>query len=162
MRSDDLATRRLTMLFCTLELRSFFITKVLEMRLLLLFVISVLLLTQCKQKEAGAQTESVTPYAHVNAQQAAEMIANDASVIVLDVRTPEEYNASHIEGAVNIDYRADGFENEIAKLDKSKKYLVHCRSGGRSTKSAKIMQRLGFKDIVHMDGGYNDYQDLQK
>ncbi|MEL6275066.1 MAG: rhodanese-like domain-containing protein, partial [Bacteroidota bacterium] len=56
-------------------------------------------------------------------------------VIILDVRTPAETDRGVIEGALLIDYRSPGFEDELAKLDKEKTYLVYCQSGGRSART---------------------------
>ncbi len=61
---------------------------------------------------------------HVDAGQAARLVA-EKKVTVLDIRTPEEFKEGRIEGAVNIDFNGKDFEAEIAKLDKTKPYLVH-------------------------------------
>jgi thioredoxin 1 len=73
--------------------------------------------------------------------------------LILDVRTPEEYKSGYIRGAVNIDYRADDFEKQVAKLDKSKTYLVYCLSGGRSGEAATYMREQGFKQVQELKGG---------
>ena len=77
----------------------------------------------------------------------------DRTTYLLDVRTPEEFAAGKIEGATNIDFRADDFATKLGKLDKTKTYLVHCRSGGRSTESLKAFKELGFTSVIHLDGG---------
>jgi rhodanese-related sulfurtransferase len=76
---------------------------------------------------------------HVQSKEAAELIAK-GNIIVLDVRTPDEY--------------AEG-----AKLDKSKTYLVHCQAGGRSTKSLEPLQALGFEHLIHLDDGFGGWKD---
>ena len=73
--------------------------------------------------------------------------------IVLDVRTPEEFEESRIENALNLDYHSNSFEAEISKLKKDDKYLVYCRSGRRSSNVVKLMDKLGFKDVKNMQGG---------
>lgn len=90
---------------------------------------------------------------HVNAPEAAKLLDKDKAVVVLDIRTPREYKSGHIAGARNVDYRGSDFEAELGKLDKSKTYLVHCASGGRSGRSLKLFKKLKFKSIVHLDGG---------
>ena len=62
-------------------------------------------------------------------------------VVVLDVRTPKEFKEGHIPGATNIDFTTPDFEKRIGKLDKSKTYLVHCASGGRSRTRALVSSR---------------------
>ena len=45
------------------------------------------------------------------------------------------------------------FAKKLAKLDREKTYLMHCRSGGRSTASLPVWNRLGFKNVLHLSGG---------
>lgn len=73
--------------------------------------------------------------------------------VILDVRTPEEYADGHIAESILLDFYADGFEAELDKLDKSKTYLVYCRSGNRSGKSVKMMKDLNFMEVYDVDGG---------
>lgn len=76
------------------------------------------------------------------------------NTIILDVRTPAETSQGTIEGAQLLDYKAEDFATKIDALDKSKTYLVYCRSGGRSSGAAKLMQEKGFRDIYNLKGGY--------
>ena len=64
--------------------------------------------------------------------------AKDA--VVIDVRTPEEFKAGHVPGAVNIDIGDKDFDKKVAALDKDKTYLVHCARGGRSAKAVERIQ----------------------
>lgn len=73
--------------------------------------------------------------------------------IILDVRTPEEYNVSHINNSINIDFNNQNFVTEINKLNKSKQYFVYCRSGNRSADAIKIMKENGFTNLVELKGG---------
>jgi rhodanese-related sulfurtransferase len=73
-----------------------------------------------------------------------------AASIVLDVRTPEEFAAGHLVGAVNIDFTADDFEQRIAELDPNGSYLIYCRSGNRSAQALTRMQALGFTDLTDL------------
>ncbi|MBL9136806.1 MAG: rhodanese-like domain-containing protein [Verrucomicrobiales bacterium] len=92
---------------------------------------------------------------HVDAKGAKKLLAKEKNITVLDVRTPSEFADGHIADARNIDFNAPGFEAEVSKLDRNKTYLVHCAAGGRSTRSLSVLQRLGFKNVVHLDGGLN-------
>ena len=83
--------------------------------------------------------------------------AADQSVVVLDVRTPEEFNSGHLARAENIDYNAGNFENDIQGLDKSKTYAVYCRSGHRSGLATAIMAKQGFTHIFNLNGGIIDW-----
>jgi len=94
---------------------------------------------------------------HVDPKQAQPLIA-EKKVVVLDVRTPEEFKAGHIAGATNINFRAADFEKRVADLDKNKSYLVHCASGGRSTSCLSVLKKLKFESVYHLDGGINAWK----
>lgn len=74
---------------------------------------------------------------------------------VIDVRTPAEYAAGHLKGAVNIDVQAANFSSQIAKLDKNGTYVIYCKSGNRSGQAISQMQALGFKNLTNA-GGFAD------
>jgi phage shock protein E len=65
---------------------------------------------------------------------------------------------SRIAGAKNIDFLAPDFEQRIDTLDKSKSYLVHCASGGRSTHSLALFKKHSFQSVYHLDGGIKAWQ----
>ena len=89
---------------------------------------------------------------------AAEKLVKEGKVTVVDVRTINEYKQGHIAGAKNIDFTESDFEGKVAKLDKSKPYLVHCASGHRSTNSLETFKKLGFRSIYHLDGGLKGWE----
>lgn len=72
---------------------------------------------------------------------------------LIDVRTPAEFNTSHIAGAIDIDYEGPDFETAVKALDHSKTYFVYCRSGNRSGKATAIMQQDGIAHIYQLQGG---------
>ncbi|TXB62910.1 rhodanese-like domain-containing protein [Phaeodactylibacter luteus] len=77
-------------------------------------------------------------------------------VQLLDVRTPEEYGAGHIEGATLINFfDADFVERTAAAFDKEKPLMLYCRSGNRSAKATAKLKAAGFKEIIDLKGGYN-------
>lgn len=73
--------------------------------------------------------------------------------VILDVRTPKEFEAGHLPGAVNIPVTDESFDAEVAKLDKSKRYLVHCKTGKRSDAAVHKMQAMGFDHLYDLSGG---------
>jgi thioredoxin 1 len=77
---------------------------------------------------------------------------------LLDVRTPEEYAKGAITFSRNIDYRSEGFDAEVEKLDKKKTYFVYCLSGGRSGQAAEQMRNAGFKNVTELKGGILAWQ----
>lgn len=106
-------------------------------------------------------TQAQTGPKHLQPQQAAQWLESDKSVVVLDVRTADEFRTVHLKNAVNVDYTAPDFEQQLAKLDRSKPYLLHCALGGRSTKALPVLQNLGFKDVRHLDGGIQAWQNAK-
>lgn len=108
---------------------------------------------------AGATEIGIQNFRDVSVAQAAQMINDNKELIVLDIRTPEEYSEGHIEGALNIDFRDSDFEAKLAGLDKSKTYILHCHSGGRSGKANKTLEKMGFTDIAHLNRGIQGWRD---
>ena len=82
----------------------------------------------------------------------AELTAHP-EVRILDIRTPAEFADGHIKGAVNIDFYARTFEQELDRLDRNVTYFVYCRSGNRSSQALGLLKRLGFEHIWHLADG---------
>ncbi len=78
--------------------------------------------------------------------------------VIIDVRTPEEFNQGFIENAINIDYRGIEFDRQISELDTVKTYFVYCKSGGRSSSAAFYMRRHGFDNVYELKGGIENWK----
>jgi len=76
-----------------------------------------------------------------------------SNTVVLDVRTRGEFAGGYIKGAKNIDVNDGAFTKKIAGLDKSKNYLVYCRSGMRSASACNYMSDNGFENVTNLRGG---------
>jgi rhodanese-related sulfurtransferase len=97
----------------------------------------------------------------VTVQEARELIQTHqgrTDLVIVDVRTPAEFAASHLAGAVNVDFRSPAFETKLAGLDRSKSYLIYCRVGHRSGNALPIFKRLGFVSVFDMQGGITEWQ----
>jgi rhodanese-related sulfurtransferase len=81
-------------------------------------------------------------------------IQAEKDAVILDVRTPAEVAQGAIKGAINLDVSSSNFKEKIAGLDKSKTYLVYCRSGARSARACSIMCESGFSKLVNLQGGF--------
>ncbi len=79
--------------------------------------------------------------------------APPADLVVLDVRTPEEFAEGHLEGAVLVDFYDADFADQLAALDPDVLYLLYCRSGNRSGETLGVMEQLGFTSVADIDGG---------
>ena len=96
-------------------------------------------------------------YAQITPAEAKKIMDTEKNYIVLDVRTEEEYNEGHIEGAVLIpDYEINTKAESILK-DKEQLLLVYCRSGRRSKLAAESLAALGYTNIKEF-GGIIDWQ----
>ena len=89
---------------------------------------------------------------HVDAAAFAAAAA-EPGVTILDVRTPEEYAAGHLVGAVNVDVSSTDFAELVSALDPAGDYAVYCRSGNRSRAAIEAMTGLGYANTVGLEGG---------
>jgi rhodanese-related sulfurtransferase len=123
-----------------------------------------LLLAACGGDDpASSPTSSavadVAGIATVSVENAAAIAASPpADLVVLDVRTPEEFAAGHLDGAVQVDFYDEDFTEQLAALDPDVPYLVYCQSGNRSGQTLGIMDELGFSSAVDVDGGIVAWQ----
>lgn len=77
--------------------------------------------------------------------------------IILDIRTPQEFEAGKIYGAINIDFYSATFQKTLEKLDREKTYLIYCNSGNRSKAALGIMRNLGFQTVYELSGGIQEW-----
>ena len=118
-------------------------------RILPIFLVA-LLLVGC-----AAPAEEIT-YRQVNMDEAITMMEEGSGYIILDVRTPWEFEEKHIPGAINVANETIGTD-EIPELpDKDQLILVYCRSGNRSKQASEKLVALGYTNIVEF-GGINDW-----
>lgn len=82
-----------------------------------------------------------------------KMISGKKKYIILDVRTPGEFNSGHIKGAINIDVNQNDVYTKIDKLDKKATYIVYCRTQNRSQVVGNYMISKGFKEVYKMQDG---------
>lgn len=97
----------------------------------------------------GTVTASDAGVRTVSASDAARA-ASEEGVVVIDVRTPEEFAAGHLEQARNLPL-GDAFRDQVGELPRDGRYLLYCQSGNRSGQAAQVMEQLGFTDVL--DGG---------
>ncbi len=106
--------------------------------------------------EAGNDEKKSPTIVHVDARQAGELLSDPDkknSPIIIDIRTSDEFREGHLKGARQIDFLEEGFAEKVRKLDRSRPYLIHCRSGGRSSSSLALWKKMKFKKVYHLDGG---------
>lgn len=118
--------------------------------------ITILLLTSFFNSSCG-QTEK--GFDNKNPTQFQELIKTGKDVVLLDVRTPEEFSDGAIANSINMDFYEPDFGDKLAKLEKDKTYLVYCRSGARSSNAASMLHEKGFKNVVNLEGGISAWKE---
>jgi len=105
--------------------------------------------TGSRLSSGPAEVRNITPTEYT------ALHGKDKKAMLVDVRTPAEFEAGHLEQAQNTNFLDGTFEQEIKNWDKNKTYYLYCASGNRSGKAAKLMQEAGFKKIYNL-GGFKD------
>lgn len=100
---------------------------------------------------SGVFAQKVVPASSVEISQ---LLAGNKSIVVLDVRTPQEFAAGHLKGALNIDIYQQDFYSRIDKLNKKSTYVVYCRTHNRSTATVNYMKQNGFALVYQMMDGF--------
>ena len=80
----------------------------------------------------------------------------DQSIMLLDVRTPEECKKGMIQDAVNIS--VDDLRNRLAEVPKDKKVIIYCGVGLRGYLASRILEQNGYTNVYNLSGGYKTYQ----
>lgn len=97
-------------------------------------------------------------YNDINLKKALDLMTKSTNLILLDVRTAEEYMAGSVPNSVNIDVMNTDFISKINLLDKNKDYIVYCRSGNRASIASSIMSTNGFLNVYSLvNANYEDF-----
>lgn len=107
----------------------------------------ILTITSCSSNGTGKLST-------VNPSEFLEKLNATPEAQLIDVRTPEEFQAGALENARNIDWNSSDFTNQLADLDKNAPVFVYCLSGGRSAEASQALLENGFKEIYELDGGF--------
>jgi len=118
-------------------------------------LITILSMSSCSTQTDASATGSETKM--INQEEFTSLV-KDTNNVVIDVRTSGEVAEGYIPGTTLFyDYNDSNFESNIEKLDKTKGYVVYCRSGGRSSKAAELLQQKGIKKVYNLDGGISNW-----
>ena len=88
----------------------------------------------------------------------------EENAVILDVRTPAEFQMSHIPDAVNMNVQDESFEQMVADLDRDQPYIVHCTKNpvdGRSAAALTKLQAMGFTNLISMEGGWVAWREAE-
>lgn len=120
---------------------------------LLVVILLMGVFSGCSSKEINNKKESpAAGFSSITPEEAKKRLENEKGIILLDVRTKEEYDSGHIKDALLIP--VDTLEAEAEKLikDKDAVIFVYCRTGRRSTNAADILVKLGYKNVYNLGG----------
>lgn len=94
-------------------------------------------------------------------EHAKQLVDKKEDLIILDVRTPQEFADGHLAGAKNIDYLVDeaDFRTALDGLDRAAPILMHCQSGGRSAHVVEIMTEMDFENVSHLEAGFAGWKE---
>ncbi|MGB0390719.1 MAG: rhodanese-like domain-containing protein [Salibacteraceae bacterium] len=95
---------------------------------------------------------------NLNAVDFGKAIEASPDAVLIDVRTPMEFQQGHLKGAILLDFYSRTIQEDIDALDKSKEYLIYCRSGARSASACNYMAQSGFAKVTNMAGGIMTWQ----
>ena len=103
--------------------------------------------------ESRSQTQLIKDVTPQDAYSLIQKNKANPNFVILDVRTPKEFAGGHIEGAINLNYKAPTFKDDLNVLDKTEVYLIYCRTSRRSRGALGMMRELGFLEVYHLIGG---------
>ena len=101
---------------------------------------------------AGTSNSQTNTYRSITMDEAVDMMAQETSYIILDVRRADEFAAGHIPGAINVANESIGTAEILELPDKDQLIMVYCRSGRRSKEASEKLVKLGYTNIVEFGG----------
>lgn len=126
-------------------------------KILLVFVmVFAMLISGCTaSQESGTDTDA-TGVIMINAEDAKARLDSEEGIILVDVRTPEEFRDGHIPEAILLPVDEIAANAETVIPDKAATYFIYCRSGNRSATASSQLVELGYQNIYDL-GGINDW-----
>jgi rhodanese-related sulfurtransferase len=82
---------------------------------------------------------------------------NDPDIVIIDLRSGNDFVKSHIEGALNMDYSQTDFPGRIEKLDKEKRYIIYDITDRNSLKTLELMREVRINKVHMIIGGFNEW-----
>jgi len=121
---------------------------------ILLISIVLFLTISCNKSNTNKEDRAFDLRDTISVEEFYEM-KDQPNTVILDVRTPEEYNEAHVQNSLNINFHDSlNFKSNIEKLDKNKTYLIYCRTDRRSGITFNLMKENNFKRFYILKGGF--------
>lgn len=134
-----------------------------------LLILTLLLLTplaKAADQGTGGQQLQKSPSSmqtpiNVTPAEAESLIHSQKDLLIVDVRTQEEFAEGHIAGAQNVNFNSPTFSEKMKSFS-GKKILLHCASGGRSTRALAALAEMPFEKVYHLNKGFNAWVESGK
>ena len=95
---------------------------------------------------------------NINNTKFKELISENSGAVIIDCRTETEWDEGRIKNAILLDlFESQLFMQKVEGFDKSKMYLVYCRSGSRSVTACQILESVGIKNVYNLTGGISNW-----
>jgi len=124
--------------------------------LLMVLLIAMMLIAGCGANGGSSTDTETAEVIKINAEEAKARLDSEEGIILVDVRTPEEYREGHIPGAILLPVDEILANAESVIPDKEATYFIYCRSGNRSATAAAQLVEMGYLNIYDL-GGINDW-----
>jgi len=112
----------------------------------------------CGQKENVKSNGTNADQGSISLISPTDLNNANKDILLIDVRTPEEFASGHLENAVNMNYFDNDFAAQLKTLDKNKAVYLYCKSGRRSANAAEKLEDMGFVKIYDLEGGVVNWQ----
>jgi len=123
---------------------------------LLLLILPIILVGCTSSKVSDPAADNLAKYTKIAAEEAKNIMDTESNIIILDVRTQEEFDSGHIDGAILIPNTEITAKAPEILMDKDQKILVYCRSGNRSKSASEDLISMGYTQVYDF-GGINDW-----
>ncbi len=129
------------------------------MRLLLALICAGFMFAGCR----GGAGQGADEYRSegISVPEASDLIgkySGSPGLVLLDVRTKEEFEHEHIDGAINMDFYGKNFREELNALARDKIYIIYCRTDRRAGNTLPVMRNLGFREVYYLEGGMVEWK----
>jgi len=103
------------------------------------------------------KSEALAKAPHISAEQLSGYLSSEQDFVLLDVRTEEEYQAGHIQGAQWFPRGKLEYYIQERIEDPDSKIVLYCRTGGRSALATLTLKDMGYTNVVDLDGGFKEW-----
>lgn len=114
------------------------------------------ILMGCIMLFAGCSSNSCADNGNISFANAKKMLEDNSEIVLIDVKTKEEFNEGHIKGAINISI--DEIDKVIETYKNDYDTILYCRSGSRASSALKYLKEKDYKEVYNA-GGLLDYSD---